>query len=77
MRMKFYPENMKDVWTVLDGLDGNVTVELEGGVALPGVPTVSDVKALPTWPHGLRLVVDRGPPLLVRLERAKEEGPAA
>jgi hypothetical protein len=69
-RTKFLRKNMKEVWMILDGIDGNLPVELEAGLVLPGVPTVSDVKGLPTWPVGLRLVVDRKPPLFVRVERS-------
>jgi len=46
-----------------------MTVALEPGVALPGVLAVSDIKALPTWPVGLRLVIDRQPIVRVRVER--------
>jgi len=38
-------------------------------VALPGVPTVADVRALPVWPAGLRLVVERQPVVVLRVER--------
>ena len=31
-------------WTILEGIDGKVTVELGSGMALPGVAAVSSVK---------------------------------
>jgi hypothetical protein len=52
-RMKFIPENMNNVWTILD--DGKVTVELGSGMALPGVAAVSSVN------NQLRHLVDRLP----------------
>jgi hypothetical protein len=69
--MKFAAENMHDVWTWLDGIDANVTVELGPGVALPSVSTVADVRALPAWPPELRIVLDdeRQPVVVVRIER--------
>jgi hypothetical protein len=54
-RMKIIPENMNDVWTIVEGIDGKVTVELGSGVALPGVPAVSSVN------NQLRHLVDRLP----------------
>ena len=54
------------MWTCLDGI---VRVDLDSGVALPGVPTVADVRALPVWPAGLRLVVERQPVVVLRVER--------
>lgn len=53
--MKFIPENMNNVWTILEGINGKVTVELGTGVALPGVPAVSSVN------NQLRHLVDRLP----------------
>ena len=67
--MEFTPKDMKAHWTCLDGIDGNVKVDLERGVTLPGMPTVADVQALPTWPAGLRLVVEGQPVVVVRVER--------
>jgi len=67
--MDYTPENMDAVWTCLDGIDGSVKVDLDSGVALPGVPTVADVRALPVWPAGLRLVVERQPVVVLRVER--------
>jgi len=54
-RMKFIPENMNNVWTILEGIDGKVTVELGSGMALPGVGAVSSVN------NQLRHLVDRLP----------------
>jgi hypothetical protein len=45
--MKFIPDNMNDVWTILSGIDGSVT-ELGRGVMLPGMPMVADSRALTT-----------------------------
>ena len=67
--MKFIPDNMHDVWTILSGIDGSVIVELGRGVMLPGMPMVADIRAMTTWPKGLGLVVERQPVPVVRIER--------
>jgi hypothetical protein len=67
--VKFAAENMDDVRTWLEGIDNNLNVELGPGVALPGVHTVADVRALPAWPLGLWIVVERHPIIAVRIEQ--------
>ena len=52
----------------LHGINGDVTVEFAEGATLPGVRTVADLRLLPTWLRGMRLLVDREPPGLVRVE---------
>ena len=44
-------------------------MELGPGVALPGVHTAADVRALPAWPFGLWIVVEREPVIAVRVEQ--------
>ena len=67
--IRFLPKNMGEVEACLHGIDGNVVVEFGKGAELPGVCTVDDLRALPTWLSGMRLLVDREPPGLVRIER--------
>jgi hypothetical protein len=67
--LRYKPKNMGDVQLCLDGINGDVAVEFERGAALPGVRTVADLRLLPTWLRGMRLLVDREPPGFVRVER--------
>jgi hypothetical protein len=55
----FKPKNMGDVHVLLGGLDDDVPVTLNPGVLLSDVHTVGDVRALPAWSKGYRLVVKR------------------
>jgi hypothetical protein len=54
---------------VSEGVEDNVVVEWGTDVKLEDVHTVAEVRALRKWPTRLRLLVDRGPPGLVRVER--------
>jgi hypothetical protein len=71
--VKFAAENMDDIRTWLERIDGNVKVELGPGVALPGVLTVADIRALPAWPFGLCIVVEREPVIAVRIEKGSDQ----
>ena len=61
-------KNMGDAQLYLHRIDDNVVVEFGKGAELPGVRTVADLRALPTWLKRMRLLVDREPPGLVRVE---------
>ncbi len=53
----------------LEAFPGNLPIELETGVPL-SAKTVADLRALATWPPGLRLIYNQEPNLLfVRVER--------
>ena len=69
--MVYYtPMDMNEVGSLLSGIDGDVPVTLTPGVQLPPtVRTVSDLLVQPAWPEGHRLVVDRYPFRVVRVER--------
>ena len=67
--LRYKPKNMGDVQLCLYGINGDVAVEFAEGATLPGVCTVADLRLLPTWVRGMRLLVDREPPGLVRIER--------
>jgi hypothetical protein len=66
--IRYLPKNMGDVQLYLHRIDDNVAVEFGKGAELPGVRTVADLRALPTWFKRMRLLVDREPPGLVRVE---------
>ena len=66
--IRYLPKNMGDVQLYLHRIDDSVVVEFGKGAELPGVRTVADLRALPTWLKRMRLLVDRGPPGLVRVE---------
>jgi hypothetical protein len=66
--IRYLPKNMGDVQLYLHRIDDNVVVEFGKGAELPGVRTVADLRALPTWLKRMRLLVDREPPGLVRVE---------
>ena len=65
----FKPKNMGDVRLLLGGLEDDVAVTLTPGVQLPPtVRTVSDLLVQSAWPEGHRLVVERYPFKVVRVE---------
>ena len=66
--LRYKPKNMGDVQLCLYGINGDVAVEFAEGATLPGVRTVADLRLLPTWLRGMRLLVDREPPGLVKVE---------
>jgi hypothetical protein len=66
-----YPANIEDMKKLLRGYRDNMRVEIESDVAVTA-KTVADLRAIPTWPHGLVLDihVDLDPRLsVVRVER--------
>ena len=67
--LRYSPNTIEDLRGLLFG---NMRVQIESGVAVTA-KTVADLRALPTWPDGLVLVihVDLDPRLsVVRVERA-------
>ncbi len=66
--MSYTPEKMAQVRSWLYEIDDSVPVTLTPGVRLPDVRTVGDLRALPAWPKGYRLVVKRHPFIKVRVE---------
>ena len=67
--VKVIPSSIDEVRDHLEDFPSNLASELETGVPITA-STVGDLRALPTWPTGLRLIYDRGPgSLLVRVER--------
>jgi hypothetical protein len=67
--LRYHPKNIGDVHLCLRGVEDNVVVECGTDVKLEDVHTVADLRALRKWPSRLRLLVDREPPGLVRVER--------
>ena len=68
--MLYTPKDMDKVRSLLGDIDGDVPITLTPGVQLPPtVRTVSDLLVQPTWPEGHRLVVERYPLRVVRVER--------
>jgi hypothetical protein len=66
--LRYKPKNMGDVQLYLHGINGDVAVEFAEGATLPGFRSVADLRLLPTWLRGMRLLVDRESPGLVRVE---------
>ena len=65
----YTPKDMNEVRSLLGGIDGDVPVTLTPGVQLPPtVRTVSDLLVQSAWPEGHRLVVERYPFKVVRVE---------
>jgi hypothetical protein len=70
--LRFSPNRIEDLQKIPLGYRDNMKVEIESGVAVTA-KTVADLRALPTWPDGLVLVihVDLDPRLsVVRVEGA-------
>jgi hypothetical protein len=67
--LRYHPKNSGDVHLCLRGVEDNVVVKCGTDVKLEDVHTVADLRALRKWPSRLRLLVDREPPGLVRVER--------
>ena len=68
--MHYTPMDMNEVRSLLGGIDGDVPVTLTPGVQLsPTVRTVSDLLVQLAWPEGHRLVIERYPLRVVRVER--------
>jgi hypothetical protein len=70
--MRYAPQTVGVLLTVLDGLDPDMPVELERGVPLVAA-TVADLRALAAWPSDLRLIRPSNPRLpesVVTVERA-------
>ena len=66
--LRYRPKDVAVLRLSLEDIDGNIVVEFGTGATLSGVRTVADLRALSTWPGGLRLLVDREPPWFVRVE---------
>jgi len=66
--LRYLLKNMGDVQLCLRGMDGGVVVKCGTGTKLEDVYTVADLRALRAWPRELRLLVNREPPGLVRVE---------
>jgi hypothetical protein len=67
--VKLKPSSIDEVRDHLEDFPGNLPIELETGIPL-SAKTVADLRALATWPTGLRLSYNREPGLLfVRIER--------
>jgi hypothetical protein len=65
----YKPKDMNEVRSLLGGIDGDVPVTLTPGVQLPPtVRTLSDLLVQSAWPEGHRLVVERYPFKVVRVE---------
>jgi hypothetical protein len=64
----YLPNDLDEVQLCLLDIDDDVVVEHGGGAKLEGVRTVADLRRLRTWPGGLRLLIDRKHPSLVRVE---------
>jgi hypothetical protein len=63
------PKDMNEVRSLLGGIDGDVPITLTPGVQLPPtVRIVSDLLLQAAWPEGHRLVVERYPFKVVRVE---------
>jgi hypothetical protein len=58
--LRYKPKNMGDVHLCLHGINGDVAVEFAEGATLPGVRTVADLRLLPTWLRGMRLLTPTG-----------------
>jgi len=68
--MYYTPMDMNEVRSLLGGIDGDVPVTLTAGVQLPPtVRTVSDLLVQSARPEGHRLVVERYPFRVVKVER--------
>ena len=70
--MRYVANTIDETQKVLFGYRDNMRVEVETGIAVTA-STVTDLRALPTWPDGLVLDVhvDLDPRLsVVRVERA-------
>jgi hypothetical protein len=70
--MRYAPQTVGVLRTVLDGLDPDMPVELESGVPLVAT-TVADLRALAAWPPDLCLIRPSDPRLpesVVTVERA-------
>ena len=67
--VKVKPSSINEVRDHLEDFPGNLPIELETGAPIRA-KTVADLRALATWPTGLRLIYNREPALLfVRIER--------
>jgi hypothetical protein len=67
--VRLIPTDIDEVRGLLEAFPADAEIELETGVPLKA-KTVGDVRALSTWPPGLRLVYDREHGFMrVRIER--------
>jgi hypothetical protein len=69
--MRYAPQTVGVLRTILDGLVADMPVELERGVPLVAT-TVADLRALEAWPPDLRLIRPSNPRLpesVVTVER--------
>jgi hypothetical protein len=67
--VRLIPTDIDEVRGLLEAFPSDAEIELETGVPLKA-KTVADVRALSTWPPGLRLVYDREHGFIrVRIER--------
>jgi hypothetical protein len=67
--VRVIPSSIDEVRDHLEDFPGNLPIELETGVPI-NANSVADLRALATWPPGLRLIYNREPALLfVRVER--------
>ncbi len=66
--LKVIPADLKDVCDA--GFPDDLEIELEPDVPLGPKTTIGDLRSLPPWPTGLRLIYNREAGLLwVRIER--------
>lgn len=67
--VRLIPTDIDEARGLLEAFPADAEIELETGVPLKA-KTVGDVRALSTWPPGLRLVYDREHGFMrVRIER--------
>ena len=74
--MRYAPQTVGVLRTILDGLDPDMPVEVERGVPLVAT-TVADLRALAAWPPDLRLIRPSNPQRpesVVTVERALSGG---
>jgi hypothetical protein len=69
----YMPQNMDDVHKAVGAIDDDVPVLIVPVDVIPGAPlhevhTVRDLRALPAWPTGHRLIVELHPLIEVRVE---------
>jgi hypothetical protein len=67
--VRLIPTDLDEVRDLLENFSADLEIELETGVTL-NAKTVGDLRALSTWPPGLRLIYNQYRGLMrVRIER--------